>query len=95
MKALKIQEIIGMDKNRKFALVKSHTQEELIEAIAELEELQNRSCSSCGSIYYDDIENYFKCHNDISDDVTFLHGEAVIRTPNDFWCKFYKKRDIE
>ena len=29
MKALKIQEIICMDENRKFALVKSHTQEEL------------------------------------------------------------------
>ena len=47
MKALKIQEIICMDKNRKFALIKSHTQEELIEAIAELEELQNRSCENC------------------------------------------------
>lgn len=45
MKVLKIQEIICMDKNGKFAIIKSHSQEELIEAIAELEGLN--SCNGC------------------------------------------------
>ena len=72
MKALKIQKIICMYKNRKFALVKSHTQEELIEAIAELEWIN--SCDGCKWDYkIDNIDSQtgYRC-DDISPEACYM-----------------------
>lgn len=95
MKALDILESLQIAifdaniKNTSVKFLNTHV-EDIQEAIAELEELiKPRSCDSCDSIFYDEIESCYKCLNNISDDVTFLHGEAVIRDPDIFSCRYY------
>ena len=64
------------------------------ELLKRIKELETRfSCNDCDSMYYDEMENCYKCNNNVSDDVTFLHGDAVIREPNIFSCCYYKQKD--
>ena len=57
------------------------------EAIAELEEaMKHKTCEGCSNLFFDEIEKVYKCSNDVSDDVGYLHGEAVIRNIKDFHC---------
>ena len=60
---------------------------EINEAIAELEEaMKPKTCEGCSNLFFDEIEKVYKCSNDVSDDVGYLHGEAVIRNIKDFHC---------
>ena len=60
---------------------------DLDEAIAELEEaMKHKTCDGCSNLFFDEIEKVYKCSNDVSDDVGYLHGEAVIRNIKDFNC---------
>ena len=69
---------------------------DLDEAIAELEEaIKHKTCEGCSNLFFDEIEKVYKCSNDVSDDVGYLHGEAVIRNIKDFHCVQYQPKDNE
>lgn len=60
---------------------------------SKLEELmKHKTCDGCCRLYFDEIEKVYKCCNDVSDDVGYLHGEAVIRNIKDFCCNEYKPK---
>lgn len=62
--------------------------------IAELEEaMKPKTCEGCIRLYFDEIEKVYKCWNDVSDDVGYLHGEAVIRNIKDFCCNQFQPKD--
>ena len=64
------------------------------EAIKELEEaMQPKTCEGCSNLFFDEIEKVYKCSNDVSDDVGYLHGEAVIRNIKDFHCVQHRPKD--
>ena len=64
------------------------------EAIAELEEaMKLKTCEGCSNLFFDEIEKVYKCSNDVSDDVGYLHGEAVIRNIKDFHCVQHQPKD--
>lgn len=81
----------------------------LDEAISELEEAQltrrewyqkgyneamkPKTCEGCSNLFFDEIEKVYKCSNDVSDDVGYLHGEAVIRNIKDFHCVQHQPKD--
>ena len=66
------------------------------EAIAELEEaMKPKTCDGCSNLFFDEIEKVYKCSNDVSDDVGYLHGEAVIRNIKDFHCVQHQPKDNE
>ena len=66
----------------------------LDEAISELEEAMNpKTCEGCSNLFFDEIEKVYKCSNDVSDDVGYLHGEAVIRNIKDFHCVQHQPKD--
>ena len=67
---------------------------DLDEAISELEELiKPKTCEWCSNLFFDEIEKVYKCSNDVSDDVGYLHGEAVIRNIKDFHCVQHQPKD--
>ena len=67
---------------------------DLDEAIKELEEaMKPKTCEWCSNLFFDEIEKVYKCSNDVSDDVGYLHGEAVIRNIKDFHCVQYQPKD--
>ncbi len=67
---------------------------ELDEAIEELEEaMKPKTCEGCSNLFFDEIEKVYKCSNDVSDDVGYLHGEAVIRNIKDFHCVQHQPKD--
>lgn len=64
------------------------------EAIKELEEaMKPKTCDGCSNLFFDEIEKVYKCSNDVSDDVGYLHGEAVIRNIKDFHCVQHQPKD--
>ena len=64
------------------------------EAIKELEEaMKPKTCEGCSNLFFDEIEKVYKCSNDVSDDVGYLHGEAVIRNIKDFHCVQHQPKD--
>lgn len=63
------------------------------EAIAELEAMKPKTCEGCSNLFFDEIEKVYKCSNDVSDDVGYLHGEAVIRNIKDFHCVQHQPKD--
>lgn len=64
------------------------------EAIEELEEaMKPKTCEGCSNLFFDEIEKVYKCSNDVSDDVGYLHGEAVIRNIKDFNCVQHQPKD--
>ena len=68
--------------------------EELSGAIKELEEaMKPKTCEGCRNLFFDEIEKVYKCSNDVSDDVGYLYGEAVIRNIKDFYCVQYQPKD--
>lgn len=67
---------------------------EINEAIEELEEaMKPKTCEGCSNLFFDEIEKVYKCSNDVSDDVGYLHGEAVIRNIKDFHCVQHQPKD--
>ena len=67
---------------------------EINEAIKELEEaMKPKTCDGCSNLFFDEIEKVYKCSNDVSDDVGYLHGEAVIRNIKDFHCVQHQPKD--
>lgn len=64
------------------------------ESIVELEEaMKHKTCEGCSNLFFDEIEKVYKCSNDVSDDVGYLHGEAVIRNIKDFHCVQHQPKD--
>ena len=64
------------------------------DAIAHLEEaMKPKTCEGCSNLFFDEIEKVYKCSNDVSDDVGYLHGEAVIRNIKDFHCAQHQPKD--
>ena len=86
MKAL---EILNHIKNN---FITFSLQPKLDEAIAELEALESRSCEGCSRLDFDEVEEVYKCCIDVSDDVRYLYGEAVIRDIKDFCCKYWEAK---
>jgi hypothetical protein len=91
-----------MEKALKLLLMDRHelgntkivTTEMFNEAIAELQEaMKPKTCEGCNHLFFDEIEEVYKCINDVSDDVGYLHGEAVIRNIKDFYCAQYRSKD--
>ena len=67
---------------------------EINEAIEELEKnMKPKTCEGCSNLFFDEIEKVYKCSNDVSDDVGYLHGEAVIRNIKDFHCVQHQQKD--
>ena len=66
---------------------------EINEAIEELEAMKPKTCEGCSNLFFDEIEKVYKCSNDVSDDVGYLHGEAVIRNIKDFNCVQHQPKD--
>ena len=67
---------------------------DLDEAISELQEaMKHKTCEGCNHLFFDEIEEVYKCINDVSDDVGYLDGEAVIRNIKDFYCAQYRSKD--
>ena len=67
---------------------------DLEEAIADLKEaMKPKTCEGCSNLFFDEIEKVYKCSNDVSDDVGYLHGEAVIRNIKDFHCVQHQPKD--
>jgi hypothetical protein len=59
-----------------------------------IEELiKPKTCEWCSNLFFDEIEKVYKCLNDVSDDVGYLHGEAVIRNIKDFHCVQHQPKD--
>lgn len=71
------------DKDDEIELLK-HRVEELIKP---------KTCEGCSNLFFDEIEKVYKCSNDVSDDVGYLHGEAVIRNIKDFHCVQHQPKD--
>jgi len=64
------------------------------EAIVDIEEaMKPKTCEGCSNLFFDEIEKVYKCSNDVSDDVGYLHGEAVIRNIKDFHCVQHQPKD--
>lgn len=62
--------------------------------LAEPEEaMKPKTCDGCKHLFFDEIEEVYKCINDVSDDVGYLHGEAVIRNIKDFHCVQHQPKD--
>ena len=57
------------------------------------EAMKPKTCEGCSNLFFDEIEEVYKCINDVSDDVGYLHGEAVIRNIKDFYCAQYRTKD--
>ena len=55
--------------------------------------MKPKTCDGCIRLYFDEIEKVYKCWNDVSDDVGYLHGEAVIRNIKDFCCNQFQPKD--
>ena len=66
---------------------------EALEVSAALEAMNQRTCEGCIRLYFDEIEKVYKCWNDVSDDVGYLHGEAVIRNIKDFCCNQFQLKE--
>ena len=80
-KALKLLKILRDD------YIHGELDKYINEAINELEEaMKPKTCDGCSNLFFDEIEKVYKCSNDVSDDVGYLHGEAVIRNIKDFSC---------
>ena len=66
----------------------------LYDVIDLLEEaMKPKTCEGCSNLFFDEIEKVYKCSNDVSDDVGYLHGEAVIRNIKDFHCVQHQPKD--
>ena len=75
--------------------------------IAELEEELNtwtkypiaiespKTCEGCKYHYYIKSKDLDMCGNDVTSDVSFMHGEAVIINANHFYCSCYTPKDKE
>ena len=88
MKALKLLKILRDD------YIHGELDEDINEAIKELEEaMKPKTCEGCSNLFFDEIEKVYKCSNDVSDDVGYLHGEAVIRNIKDFHCVQHQLKD--
>lgn len=62
--------------------------------LAEIEAVMKpKTCEGCSNLFFDEIEKVYKCSNDVSDDVGYLHGEAVIRNIKDFHCVQHQPKD--
>jgi len=57
------------------------------------EAMKHKTCDGCSNLFFDEIEKVYKCSNDVSDDVGYLHGEAVIRNIKDFHCVQHQPKD--
>lgn len=55
--------------------------------------MKPKTCEGCSNLFFDEIEKVYKCSNDVSDDVGYLHGEAVIRNIKDFHCVQHQPKD--
>ena len=89
-KALKLLKILRDD------YIHGELDEDINEAINELKEVMNpKTCEGCSNLFFDEIEKVYKCSNDVSDDVGYLHGEAVIRNIKDFHCVQHQPKDNE
>ena len=87
-KALKLLKILRDD------YIHGELDKDINEAIAELQEaMKPKTCDGCNHLFFDEIEEVYKCINDVSDDVGYLHGEAVIRNIKDFYCAQYRSKD--
>ena len=88
MKALKLLKILRDD------YIHGELDKDINEAIIELEEaMKPKTCEWCSNLFFDEIEKVYKCSNDVSDDVGYLHGEAVIRNIKDFHCVQHQPKD--
>ena len=88
MKALKLLKILRDD------YIHGELDKDINEAIRELEEaMKPKTCEGCSNLFFDEIEKVYKCSNDVSDDVGYLHGEAVIRNIKDFHCVQHQPKD--
>ena len=88
MKALKLLKILRDD------YIHGELDKDINEAINELEEaMKPKTCEGCSNLFFDEIEKVYKCSNDVSDDVGYLHGEAVIRNIKDFHCVQHQPKD--
>lgn len=88
MIALKLLKILRDD------YIHGELDEDINEAINELEEvMKHKTCEGCSNLFFDEIEKVYKCSNDVSDDVGYLHGEAVIRNIKDFHCVQHQPKD--
>ena len=88
MKALKLLKILRDD------YIHGELDKDINEAINELEEaMKPKTCEVCSNLFFDEIEKVYKCSNDVSDDVGYLHGEAVIRNIKDFHCVQHQPKD--
>ena len=88
MKALKLLKILRDD------YIHGELDKDINEAIRELEEdMKHKTCEGCSNLFFDEIEKVYKCSNDVSDDVGYLHGEAVIRNIKDFHCVQHQPKD--
>jgi hypothetical protein len=87
-KALKLLKILRDD------YIHGELDKDINEAISELEEaIKPKTCDWCSNLFFDEIEKVYKCSNDVSDDVGYLHGEAVIRNIKDFHCVQHQPKD--
>ena len=87
-KALKLLKILRDD------YIHGELDKDVKEAINELEEaMKPKTCEGCSNLFFDEIEKVYKCSNDVSDDVGYLHGEAVIRNIKDFHCVQHQPKD--
>ena len=88
MIALKLLKILRDD------YIHGELDEDINEAIRELEEvMKHKTCEGCSNLFFDEIEKVYKCSNDVSDDVGYLHGEAIIRNIKDFHCVQHQPKD--
>ena len=88
MIALKLLKILRDD------YIHGELDKDINEAINELEEaMKPKTCEVCSNLFFDEIEKVYKCSNDVSDDVGYLHGEAVIRNIKDFHCVQHQPKD--
>ena len=55
--------------------------------------MKPKTCEGCNHLFFDEIEEVYNCRNDVSNDVGYLHGEAVIRNIKDFYCAPYRQKD--
>ena len=87
-KALKLLKILRDD------YIHGELDKDINEAIRELEEaMKPKTCYGCSKLFFDKIEEVYKCIKNVSDNVEYLHGEAVIRNIKDFYCVQHQPKD--
>ena len=88
MIALKLLKILRDD------YIHGELDKDISEAIREIESvMKHKTCEGCSNLFFDEIEKVYKCSNDVSDDVGYLHGEAVIRNIKDFHCVQHQPKE--